>query len=415
MVKIVDIEGTLKGSSKEVEGKNGKEGILERKSSGEKINGKERETKENEQNEYTLNFKVESNVFFQNSGGEIHFAPPLTWKPCLLYQLNVWCSFSNFPTSLASPKTNPTHEIVLKSPSCRSLSHVPNKSSQRFSSKHKFVVEDMLIGHADHISESRSWKDQILVDSGSELGDADEEDFLEQILYSASFEELASNNLKYDTVIWLAISLLLVLAWGIGLFMLLYLPIRRYVLRKDLSSRRLYVTHTEVVYKVSRPSFIPFWGTVTIERRIPLSLVIDIIIEQGCLQSIYGIHTFRVESIAHGKAAPVDELQVQGVYDPSLLRKMIVTEASKITQDANGMLAAPSTDVENVAHMPAAAEGSVVLRSPSKSLKMAGSPHTSLERRVAGGLLLTKLEEVNKSVKRLELLIEKSHASSSID
>jgi len=33
--------------------------------------------------------------------------------------------------------------------------------------------------------------------------------------------------------------------------------------------------------KVSRPSFIPFWGTVTIERRVPLSLVIDIIIEQG--------------------------------------------------------------------------------------------------------------------------------------
>ncbi|QCE12258.1 uncharacterized protein LOC114183742 [Vigna unguiculata] len=273
----------------------------------------------------------------------------------------------------------------------------------------------MLIGHADHISESRSVKDQI-AESGSDLVDDEEEDYLEQILYSASFEELASNSVKYDTVIWLAISLLLVLAWGIGLFMLLYLPIRRYVLQKDFSSRRLYVTHTEVVYKVSRPSFIPFWGTVTIERRVPLSLVIDIIIEQGCLQSIYGIHTFRLESIAHGKAAPVDELQVQGVYDPSLLRKMIVTEASKITQDVStsAMHAAPITDVENISLMPAATEGSVDLRSPSKSLKMAGSSHASLERRLAGGLLLTKLEEVNKSVKRLELLIEKSHASPSI-
>ncbi|RZB46367.1 hypothetical protein D0Y65_050404 [Glycine soja] len=107
----------------------------------------------------------------------------------------------------------------------------------------------MLIGHADHISESRSLKDQILGYSGSELSDDEEEDCLEQILYSASFEELASNYVKYDTVIWLAISLLLVLAWGIGLLMLLYLPIRRYVLQKDLSSRRLYVTCTEVVYK----------------------------------------------------------------------------------------------------------------------------------------------------------------------
>lgn len=42
----------------------------------------------------------------------------------------------------------------------------------------------------------------------------------------------------------------------------------------------------------------------------------------GCLQSRYGIHTFRIESIAHGKAAAVDELQVQGVSNPSGLRKV---------------------------------------------------------------------------------------------
>ncbi|XP_061339941.1 uncharacterized protein LOC133286530 isoform X2 [Gastrolobium bilobum] len=268
----------------------------------------------------------------------------------------------------------------------------------------------------DHLSELRSSRDQILADPLSESGDDEdsEEACLEQILYSASFEELASSSIKYDTVIWLCISLLLVLAWGIGLIMLLYLPIRRYVLRKDLSSRRLFVTHTEIVYKVSRPSFLPFWGTVTIERRVPLALVIDIIIEQGCLQSIYGIHTFRVESIAYGKAAPVDELQVQGISDPDLLRKVIIREASKISRDVSksGKPTAPSRDVENLTRMPATAEGSVYLRSPSKSWKMAASPRSSsLERRVGGGLLLNKLEEVNKSVKRLELLIEKSHAS----
>lgn len=42
----------------------------------------------------------------------------------------------------------------------------------------------------------------------------------------------------------------------------------------------------------------------------------------GCLQSRYGIHTFRIESIACGKAAAVDELQVQGVSNPSDLRKV---------------------------------------------------------------------------------------------
>lgn len=108
----------------------------------------------------------------------------------------------------------------------------------------------MLIGHTDHLSEPRSSQDQILADPVSEIGDDEEEDCSGQILYSASFEELASNSIKYDIVIWLSISLLLVLAWGIGIIMLLYLPIRRYVIKKDLSSRRLYVTHTEIVYKV---------------------------------------------------------------------------------------------------------------------------------------------------------------------
>nr|AFK35241.1 unknown [Lotus japonicus] len=272
----------------------------------------------------------------------------------------------------------------------------------------------MLSGHTDGLSELRSSKGQLLADPVSDLGDDEEEDCLEQILYSASFEELARNSIKYDTVIWLSISLLLVLAWGVGFIMLLYLPIRRYVLKKDFSSRRLYVTHSEIVYKVSRPSFIPFWGTVTIERQVPLSLVIDIIIEQGCVQSIYGIHTFRIESIARGKAAPVDEIQVQGISDPDHLRKVIITEASKISQDVGkiGMPTAPSIDVENIARLPTTTEGSVVFRSPSKSRKMTGSPRaSSLEHRVAGGLLLHKLEEVDKSVKRLEVLFEKSHAS----
>ncbi|KAK7340213.1 hypothetical protein VNO77_20911 [Canavalia gladiata] len=291
------------------------------------------------------------------------------------------------------------------------LIHIPINPFQRISCEY-----EMLIGHADHISEPRSSKDQILADPVSEVSDDEDEDSLEQILYSASFEELASNSVKYDTVLWVAISLLLILAWGIGLIMLLYLPIRRYVLQKDLSNRRLYVTHTEVVYEVSRPSFIPFWGTVTIERRVPLSLVIDIIIEQGCLQAIYGIHTFRIESIARGKAAPVDELQVQGVSDPDLLRKMIIAEASKIARDVSKSvkLAGTSTDVANIAPMSSLTEGSAVLRSPSKNWKMGGSPHaSSLERRVAVGLLFNKLEEVNKSVKRLELLFEKSHDSPS--
>lgn len=277
----------------------------------------------------------------------------------------------------------------------------------------------MLMGHADGLSELRSSKDHLLSDHELEVEECTDDDdeeaanSSEEILYAASFEELASNSVKYDTIIWFSISLLLVLAWGVGVFMLLYLPIRRYVLKKDISSRKLYVTPSEIVYKVSRPSFIRFWGKTTKETHVPLSLVIDVIIEQGCLQSIYGIHTFRVESIARGKAAPVDELQVQGVDNPGLLRKVIVTEAAKVIHNSskNWKVNAFTGEVESMSRMASLTEGTAVLRSPSKSWKMAGLPRqASVEHRgmVPGELILHKLDEVNKSVKKIELLFEKS-------
>ncbi|PKI45404.1 hypothetical protein CRG98_034209 [Punica granatum] len=273
----------------------------------------------------------------------------------------------------------------------------------------------MFMGHTEGLSERSASVERLLPDRDSEIDDDGGSDSSEPILYTASFEELAQNHIKYDTIIWLSISLLLVLAWGVGIIMLLYLPFRRHVLQKDVSSRKLYVTPTKIVYKVSRPSFIPFYGWLTIEKQVPLSLVIDIIIEQGWLQSIYGIHTFRVESIALGKAAPVDELQVQGVSDPGMLRKIIITEASKVIQAGKGWKAAGITgEGDTVARMASINEGPVFLRSPSKSLKMqmtASPRYTSIERRAAGvpgELLLSKLDEVSKSVKKIESLIEKS-------
>lgn len=55
------------------------------------------------------------------------------------------------------------------------------------------------------------------------------------------------------------------MAWEVGILMLIYLLIRRYIIRKDIQSRSLYVTSHEIVYK-----------------------------------AIYGIHTIRVENLSHG-------------------------------------------------------------------------------------------------------------------
>lgn len=72
----------------------------------------------------------------------------------------------------------------------------------------------------------------------------------EPVLYSASFAEMEENFVKYQTVRWILYSLLLILAWGFGLFMLLYLPVRRYILRRDIRSKKLYLTPDSIVYQV---------------------------------------------------------------------------------------------------------------------------------------------------------------------
>lgn len=72
----------------------------------------------------------------------------------------------------------------------------------------------------------------------------------EPVLFAASFQEMEDNFVKYHTAQWVLYSLLLILAWGIGLLMLLYLPVRRYILRKDIQSKKLYLTPNSIIYKV---------------------------------------------------------------------------------------------------------------------------------------------------------------------
>ena len=112
------------------------------------------------------------------------------------------------------------------------------------------VLEKMLMGHTEGLSQRQHSKDHLLSDLVCELDIDETADCSEQILYEASFKEFGRYSVQYDTIIWLSISLLLVLAWGFGIIMLLYLPYRRHVLQKDFSSRKLYVTPREIVYKV---------------------------------------------------------------------------------------------------------------------------------------------------------------------
>ncbi|KAH9305836.1 hypothetical protein KI387_010240, partial [Taxus chinensis] len=153
------------------------------------------------------------------------------------------------------------------------------------------------------------------------------------INYKASFKELEENYVNYKTAQWILFSLLLILAWGVGFIMLLYLPLRRYIVRQDFRSRKLYVTSDAIVYKVTKPVFIPCLGVTRREKHVLLPLVTDVVIEQGSLQAAFGIFSIRIENAGFSRPPPVDDVHIEAVVNPGLFRKAVLVAVSNLRKE----------------------------------------------------------------------------------
>lgn len=101
----------------------------------------------------------------------------------------------------------------------------------------------------DSVEEGELLEAQLLRDPAAQI-EYEEAAVGGKILHMATFIEFERKFLNYETLQWILISLLLILAWGAGILLLLYTPIRRYVMRRDFRSRKLYVTSDAIVYKV---------------------------------------------------------------------------------------------------------------------------------------------------------------------
>ncbi|KAK6944699.1 hypothetical protein RJ641_025801, partial [Dillenia turbinata] len=219
------------------------------------------------------------------------------------------------------------------------------------------------------------------------------------ILYTASFEEMVENFVKYQTAQWVLYSLLLLLAWGIGLFMLLYLPVRRYVVRKDIRSRKLYVTPDAIVYKVEKPVPFPCFGFLKREKHVLLPSVADVVIEQGYLQYLFGVYSVRIEN-AGVRRPPSDDVQILGVANPNAFRKAVLTRLSNMKTEIFSRQISLSEDIPSLRTGHPAASW----MSPSKTPRHDSFPHANEL------VILQKLEEVGSSVKRVQTLIEEQHS-----
>ncbi|KAL5068827.1 hypothetical protein RYX36_019714 [Vicia faba] len=200
----------------------------------------------------------------------------------------------------------------------------------------------------------------------------------EAVLYEASFKETEKNFVKYQTVQWILYSLLLILAWGNGLLMLLYIPIRRFILRNDICSRKLYLTPNAIVYKVKRPVSFPCFGVLRKEKHVLLYSVADIVVEQGYLQSFFGVYSLRIENVGV-RRPPSDDVKILGVANPNDFRKAVMMRLSNIR---NEIVSRQTSTLQDSSHL---------MMSPSKSLRYDSTRSREL-------LLMQKLEEVGSSV-----------------
>lgn len=250
------------------------------------------------------------------------------------------------------------------------------------------------MGSADEVVEVDSLERRLLTRSDSyEFSEVDDE----TVLYKASFDELEDNYIKYQTAKWIIYSLLLILAWGIGVLMLLYLPVRRYILRKDFRSRKLYITPDAIVYKVTRPVAFPCFGVLKKEKHVLLPSVADIVVEQGYLQSRFGIFSIRIQNAGVRKPAS-DDVRIQGLPHPRDFRKAVMIRVSNMNEGFSRP-ALYNEDSLSLGSIPP------VLIPPSRSLNSDLCPSP-------GEIIMHKLEEVGSSVKRLQSLIERQAQTS---
>ncbi|KAJ1439957.1 hypothetical protein SESBI_02182 [Sesbania bispinosa] len=194
----------------------------------------------------------------------------------------------------------------------------------------------------------------------------------EAVLYAASFREMEQNFVKYQTVQWVLYSLLLIIAWGIGLLMLLYIP-------------------------VTRPVPFPCFGVLKKEKHVLLHSVADVVVEQGYLQSLFGVYSLRIENVGV-RRPPSDDVKILGIANPNAFRKAVMMRLSNMR---NEIISRQVSTLEDAPHL---------MLSPSKSLRHDSTPPGEL-------LLLQKLEEVGSSVKRIQTLFEEqqSQTTESID
>lgn len=151
------------------------------------------------------------------------------------------------------------------------------------------------------------------------------------VLFEAEFND-EKRYMDYRTLWFVLLCLGLTLCYGVGFLGLLWLPVMHTIWRQDYRNRRLFITPENVVFKTNVPVCCPCFGSTKREKHILLSLVTDVILEQGCLQSRYGLHSVKLENAGRqggGDANNVGaDVNIVGISNAKVFKQAVLAAAA---------------------------------------------------------------------------------------
>jgi hypothetical protein len=249
-----------------------------------------------------------------------------------------------------------------------------------------------------------------------------------QVLYRASFGPAAIEKyISYKTWGWVLISLCMILAYGMGIFMLIYLPVMRHIWREEIKKRRLYVTSESVVFKTETPCCCPCFGSSRQEKHVMISLVTDVVLSQSWFQQKFGIFQVAVENAGQGNTDPNGrpkmDVSVVAVDDPQMLKRVILMSA---TYKRNGhvvnaelvsqMISGTATYPAGPGPQPVSGLGGVMtpvpapMSSSSSSVMVAPSGNSAMAAPMASPRTDEKLDQVVIALGRVAELLQENNS-----
>jgi len=259
-------------------------------------------------------------------------------------------------------------------------------------------------------------------DPTAETRDDEEEYEHGRVLYRAVFSaQSQAAYVSYATWSYAFLCLALTFAYGIGILMILYTPVVRHIAKRDIATRRLFITTESIVYKTRPPCCVPSCGVNKREKHVLLPLVTDVVLSQSWLEAKFGVWSVNVENAGQGGQADAKggrfDLSTRGIEDPKLFKRVCLMAATArrtgvaLTEDLVQRTIREGSEAA-MAGISAHGPGAVGGPGPQQLMLLGGSaPAHADAAAVASPHAASKLDEISGTLLRIAELLSRGDSA----